>query len=102
MPVPCEKSVRSFGELCSTSVIIVEHAAQDISPLDWTSPRRAWHERNGTALINTLMWSRTIVVVDIRRENPLQMAVLATCHIQCEKYIGCTGCHHRFIGYVDI
>lgn len=52
------------------------HAVHDVAPLDGTGPRRAWHQRNRTALINALMWSRTIVVVDIRRENLLQMALI--------------------------
>ena len=53
MGVRCGKSIRGIGELCSTA-------------LNWTTPCRTFH-RNRTSLCNALMWTSTIVVVDIRR-----------------------------------
>ena len=39
----CGKSIHSIGKLCSAPGIVVEHAAQDVAPLDRTISRRASH-----------------------------------------------------------
>ena len=52
----------------------MEHAAQDISPLDRTVPRCA-SQRHGTLLINALVGPRMVIVVDVGRQHPVQMAL---------------------------
>jgi hypothetical protein len=42
----------------------VEHAAQNVSPLDGTVPH-CTDEWNQTLLINALMWTRVIVIRDV-------------------------------------
>ncbi|CAA9309703.1 MAG: hypothetical protein AVDCRST_MAG93-5144 [uncultured Chloroflexia bacterium] len=44
--------------------IIMVNTAQDVSPLDLTVSRRASHQRHGTLLVNALMWSSVVVIVD--------------------------------------
>src|SRR3712207_1939834 len=72
-PVWCEKSICGIGLLCDTSVIVMEHATQQISPLDRTVPRCTSHQRYWTLLLNALMRSRVIVVVNIHRQYLVEM-----------------------------
>ena len=75
-PVQCEKSIHSIGELCSTSVIIVEHAAQDVSPLDRTVPCDVSYQRHRTLLVNALVRSCVVVILDVRRQNSIQVTLV--------------------------
>lgn len=56
------------------SAIIVDHAAQDISPLDWTITCRIF-EPYWTLLLDALMWPSSVVVVDIRRQHTMEMVL---------------------------
>ena len=53
----------------------MQYATQDVSPLDRSGPRRAWHERHRTALIDALMGPGSVVVGDIRRQYTAEMVL---------------------------
>src|SRR3712207_2020183 len=71
--VPCEKAIRGSRALCGAPVLGMEHSSQHVSPLDWTSPRPASHQRYWTLLIDALMWPRMVVVGDVRCQHPLEL-----------------------------
>ncbi len=73
LPVRCGKSIQGMRVLCGAAVIVVEQAAQAISPLDQTIPRHRPCQRHRTLLINALMRSGMVVVVSIGRQHPAQM-----------------------------
>ncbi len=68
----CEKYIQSIGELRSTAVIVVQYATQDVSPLDRPRPRRLF-QPDRALLIDTLMRSRVVVVVDIDAQHSAKM-----------------------------
>ena len=74
-PVRCEKSIRGFRELRGGPIVVVQHAAQDVSPLDGTIPRNA-SSRQWAPLVDALMGPSMVVVVHIGRQYPVQMVLV--------------------------
>ncbi len=65
--VPCEKAIRGSRALGSTALIIVQHATQQIAPLNWICASCACHWYR-TPLINALVGPRLVVISDVRRQ----------------------------------
>ncbi len=55
----------------------MQDTSQKIAPLNWTISRHGF-SRNRTVLIQTLMRAGMIELVDIRRQHPVKMPVVAT------------------------
>ena len=54
------------------SAVIVNHTAQNVSPLDRTVPRGT-DQSNRTVLIDALMWTRMVVICDVRSQRSAKM-----------------------------
>lgn len=63
--VPCEKSIHSVGQLCGAPILVVEHSTEEVAPLNQATPRSASPQWYWTALVDALLGSSTIVVVEI-------------------------------------
>ena len=53
----------------------MQHAAQDVSPFDWTITRRACQQKR-TSLVNALVRSSVVVLLDVRRQNSIQVTLV--------------------------
>ena len=65
--------MRSIRELRGTPVIVVQHAAQKVTPLDRTIPLRSCPEWYWTTLIDALMRSSMVVIVRVGHQYPSKM-----------------------------